>query len=93
MKILVCCGHGIGSSMMLEMNMKKVLKEIGKEAEIDHSDLSSAAGIKADIYVATRDIATQLEGLGKVVALSSMIDKKEMAEKIAAAIAEVEAGA
>ena len=90
MKILVCCGSGLGSSFMIEMNIKKALQELGVEAEVSHSDLSSAAGIKADIDVGTRDIATQLVGLGgEVVSLNNMIDKKELAEKIAAAVAKV----
>jgi len=46
--------------------------------------------VKADIYVGTRDIATQLTGLGgEVVSLNNMIDKKELTEKIAAAVAKV----
>ena len=87
MKILVCCGSGLGSSFMMEMNIKNVLKERGVQGEVTHCDLSSAAGNKSDIYVGTRDIATQLEGLGGiVVSLNNMIDKKEMKDKIAAAV-------
>ncbi|QCX33350.1 PTS sugar transporter subunit IIB [Caloramator sp. E03] len=83
MKILVCCGSGLGSSFMIEMNIKKVLKELNVKAEVDHSDLSSAKGIKADIFVGTRDIAGQLKGLGgHVVSLNSMIDLKELKEKL-----------
>ena len=87
MKILVCCGSGLGSSFMMEMNIKNVLKELGVQGEVTHCDLASAAGNKSDIYVGTRDIATQLEGLGGiVVSLNNMIDKKEMKDKIAAAV-------
>ncbi|SHJ29608.1 PTS sugar transporter subunit IIB [Propionispora hippei] len=87
MKILVCCGSGLGSSFMIEMNIKKILKENNVAATVDHSDLSSASGIKADIYVGTRDIASQLTALGgKVVSLNSMIDMKELKEKLLAAL-------
>ena len=90
MKILVCCGNGLGSSFMIEMNIKKALQEIGAEAEVSHCDLASAGGVKADIYVGKRDIARQLTGLGgEVVSLNNMIDKKELTEKIAAAVAKV----
>lgn len=90
MKILVCCGSGLGSSFMIEMNIKKVLQEIGVEAEVSHSDLSSASGIKADIYVGTRDIASQLTSLGgRVVSLNNMIDKNELKEKIADAVNQI----
>lgn len=82
-KILVCCGSGLGSSFMMEINIKKILKEIGiTDIEVDHSDLASAAGIKADIYVATRDIADNLKALGDTISLNSMIDSKELKEKL-----------
>lgn len=93
MKILVCCGSGLGSSFMIEMNIKNVLKELGVNAEVSHCDLSSASGNKSDIYVGTRDIATQLVGLGgQVVSLNNMIDKKELKEKITAAVEKVSQG-
>lgn len=82
MKILVCCGNGIGSSFMIEINVKKVLKELNVVAEVDHSDLASANGIKADIYIATRDIASQLTSLGQVISLTNMIDIKELKTKL-----------
>ena len=83
MKILVVCGSGLGSSFMIEMNIKKVLKELEIEAEVNHSDLGSAKGEKADIYVGTRDIADQLVDLGgDVISLKSMIDMKELKEKL-----------
>lgn len=83
MKILVCCGSGLGSSFMIEMNIKNVLKELQVEnVTVNHSDLTSAAGIKADIYVATKDIAVNLTSLGTTVSLNNMIDKKELKDKI-----------
>lgn len=89
MKILVCCGSGLGSSFMMEMNIKNILKEMGVDGQVSHCDLSSAASNKSDIYVGTRDIAVQLEGLGGiVVSLNNMIDKAEMKSKLEAAVKE-----
>lgn len=83
MNILVCCGSGVGSSFMIELNIKKILKELNIQVEVDHADLSSAKGTPADIYLATRDIASQLESLdGEVISLNSMIDMKELREKL-----------
>ncbi|MBU3188362.1 PTS sugar transporter subunit IIB [Clostridium bowmanii] len=90
MKILVCCGSGLGSSFMIQMNIEKVLKELNIEAEVDHSDLSSAMGMKSDIYVGTRDIASELINLGgQVISLNSMIDKKELKEKLTEALTKI----
>lgn len=84
MKILVCCGSGLGSSFMIEMNIENVLRELGiNGVEVSHSDLSSAKGIQADIYVATKDLSSRLEGLGgEVVSLNNMIDSNELKEKL-----------
>lgn len=82
-KILVCCSTGLGSSFMIEMNIKKVLKELETEdIEVTHSDLSSASASGADIYVGTRDIADNLKSLGDTISLNSMIDMNELREKL-----------
>ncbi|MGB9840960.1 PTS sugar transporter subunit IIB [Thermovenabulum sp.] len=90
MKILVVCGSGLGSSFLIEMNIKKILKEIGVTAEVDHADLGSAKGYKADILVGTRDIAVQLYDIGgEVVSLDNMIDTDSMKNKLIEAIERV----
>lgn len=86
MKILVCCGSGLGSSFIMEMSIKEVLKAMGIEAEVDHSDLSSASCIKADIYVGTRDLTPQFRVSGEIVSLNSMIDPVELKTKIVEAV-------
>ncbi|MEW9122143.1 MAG: PTS sugar transporter subunit IIB [Thermotaleaceae bacterium] len=83
MKILIACGSGLGSSFMIEMSMKAILKELGVQAEVTHTDLGSAKGEGADIYVGTIDIASQLEGMGgEVIALKNMIDKEDMKRRM-----------
>ena len=57
MKIMAVCGSGLGSSFMMEMNIKKVLKTIGVEAEVEHSDLGSVTPDVADVFVMAKDIA------------------------------------
>jgi len=45
MKILAVCAHGLGSSFLMEMNIKKALVKLGIEAEVGHSDLSLSADL------------------------------------------------
>ncbi len=52
MKILVVCGHGLGTSLMMEMSIKSILKELAVTAEVDHRDLASAGSERAEIFVA-----------------------------------------
>lgn len=82
-KILVVCGNGLGSSFMLEMNVKKALKELGKEADVSHTDLSSAKGEQADIYLGAADIVDQLTNTGKtIVTVQNMMSIPEIKEKL-----------
>lgn len=81
MKILAVCGSGLGSSFMMEMNIKKVLKELGVEAEVNHTDLSSATQDLADIFVMSSDIANSCS-LKNVIALDSIINVNELKEKL-----------
>ncbi|MBY6197754.1 PTS sugar transporter subunit IIB [Vibrio hangzhouensis] len=76
-KIMVVCGNGLGTSLMMEMAVKDVAKKIGMEAEVDHEDLSSAASSNADIWVAATDVAKQLSEAGKenVIGLANIFDK------------------
>jgi PTS system ascorbate-specific IIB component len=84
MKILVVCGSGLGSSFITEMNMKSILEELNlQDIEVEHTDLSSAKGTPADIYIGTRDITTQFTDFrGEIISLDNMIDKKYMKDKL-----------
>ncbi|RLM24864.1 PTS ascorbate transporter subunit IIB [Brenneria alni] len=92
MKITVVCGNGLGTSLMMEMSIKTIIRDLGVSAEVDHVDLGSVKGMQSDIYVGTRDIAEQLVALsvnGKIVSLDNMIDKNAMKERLSVALTEL----
>ena len=85
MKILAVCGSGLGSSLMLSMNVQDVLKSIGRtDIEVEHADLSSANSIAADYIVCGKDIAEAMTGKPNLIVLESILSKKELKEKIEA---------
>jgi len=75
--ILVVCGNGLGTSLMMEMAVKEVPKKIGLEADVTHTDLSSAKSRTADIYVCAADLTPHLEEQGKknIISLTNIFDK------------------
>lgn len=83
MKIMAVCGSGLGSSFMVEMNIKKVLKKIGVEAEVEHADLASAVPGVADLFVMAKDLAGS-SGVPKdrLVILDNIISMSELEEKL-----------
>ncbi|SIS06379.1 PTS system IIB component, L-Asc family [Peribacillus simplex] len=83
MKIMVVCGNGLGSSFIMEMNVKKALTEMGKTAEVDHTDLASAKTVQADIYLGAADIVGQQDdGTRTIVTLENMMSIPEIKSKL-----------
>lgn len=65
---------------MIQMNVEKILKELSVSGvEVDHCDLGSAKGSGADVFVGTRDIAGELQQIGKpVISLTNMLDQDNL---------------
>jgi PTS system ascorbate-specific IIB component len=83
MKIMVVCGNGLGSSFIMELNVKKALTEMGKTAEVDHTDLASAKTEPADIYIGAADIVGQLDdGNRTIITLENMMNISEIKTKL-----------
>lgn len=85
MKIMAICGSGLGSSFMVEMNIKKVIKKIGVDAEVEHSDLSSAIPGEADLFVMAKDIAASASiPDNQLIVITNIIDINELETKLRA---------
>lgn len=84
MKILVVCGHGLGSSFMVEMNVQEVLKNLNieQEIEVEHSDIMTASPEMADLFICGRDLEENAARLDEVLILDNILDKQELEEKL-----------
>ncbi|MBP1044334.1 PTS sugar transporter subunit IIB [Vagococcus sp. BWB3-3] len=65
MKILAVCGFGVGSSMVLKMTLQKAVAELGLEAEVENTDVSSAKGSQADVIFTSNELLDELKGSTK----------------------------
>lgn len=83
-KIAAICGHGLGSSFIVEMNIKQTLKDLGAtNIEVEHLDLGSAYSGVADLIVCGKDLQDNCKKFGEVLALDNLFDKNELKEKLA----------
>jgi ascorbate PTS system EIIB component len=58
MKIVCVCGMGIGTSVLLKMNVEKVLAQLELEANVEAADMKTARETKdAQIIMTTPDLA------------------------------------
>ncbi len=91
MRIATLCGMGFGTSMMLKLFIDDILKAEGLKAEVIPWDLGTFKGQQADIVVAPTDMEMHLRNTkSKVVLIRNLVDKKEIREKILAAIYELQ---
>ncbi|APB30625.1 PTS sugar transporter subunit IIB [Vagococcus teuberi] len=83
MKFAAVCSSGLGSSFMVEMNIKTVLDSLGvSNVEVTHYDMGSASPELADTFFVGADLAESAMHLGNVVVLDSIIDMDELKEKV-----------
>jgi PTS system ascorbate-specific IIB component len=83
MKILTVCGLGQGSSLILRMNVESVLKEMGVEADVDNSDVSTAVFEKPDVIITNKELAENLNDSSiPVVIVKNYFDKNEIREAL-----------
>lgn len=84
MKILVVCGHGLGSSFMVEMNAQEALKQLNapENIKVEHSDVMTASPDMADLFICGRDLEENTKNLGDVLVLDNILDKDELQSKL-----------
>ncbi|WP_301098544.1 PTS sugar transporter subunit IIB [Otariodibacter sp.] len=85
MKIMAVCGSGLGSSFMMELNIKKALAKLGMEAEVNHTDLSSVTLDDADVFVMAKDIAESSSiPADRIITVKNLVSVSEFEEKLTA---------
>lgn len=83
--IMCCCGSGLGSSMLVRMNVEKALKSLGiSGVPVSHSSLSDATEGAADLFVVGKDLEEFVKGLPEVIVMDNIMDKEELEEKLKA---------
>lgn len=90
MKKIVCiCGSGLGSSFLVEMNVKTALQELGVSGiEVEHTDLGSAWPGIADLIVSGMDLYDNVVRFAPAIGLNNIMDKVELKDKLEAYLKE-----
>ncbi|MGG6314166.1 PTS sugar transporter subunit IIB [Paenibacillus macerans] len=83
MKILCVCGLGQGTSLILRMNVETVLKEMGVQADVEHTDVSSASSMPADYIITNHELARSLPGhSAQIVIVNNYFDLAEIKQNL-----------
>lgn len=83
MLINTVCGNGLGSSLILKINVDKILKELGEKADVEATDVGSVGSSGADLIVTTTQFESNLKNVDKkVIYVNNVMDKKELKEQL-----------
>lgn len=81
MDILCVCGNGIGTSVLLKVNVEQVASELGMDVTVTTSDAGSAKGTANmnDLVLTSPQLAPELEGTTTPVeTVQNFMDKDEI---------------
>ena len=82
-KILTVCGMGLGSGLVLRMQVEKALKSLGVEAKVEVADVPTARGMNPDIIVTSSELSEALgETRAHLVTIKNYVDQNEMQQKL-----------
>jgi PTS system ascorbate-specific IIB component len=81
-KIMMVCGFGLGSSLVLKMTVDKVLKNHGISAETFCSDEATARGEFFDMVFTSEEMSHLFQGSPKpVIVIKNFLSPDEVEEK------------
>ncbi|MGY6172387.1 PTS sugar transporter subunit IIB [Candidatus Mycoplasma pogonae] len=86
MKIACVCGSGLGSSLLMEMNVKSMLDKLKIDYEtVEHTNISSFNGANYNFIVIGADVAPALDyPQEKMVVLTNILSLDELETKLKA---------
>lgn len=81
--ILCACVSGLGSSFLVEMNVKKALKEIGREdIKVSHAGMNDVYKGAADLFICSSDVYDICAKSGDSIPLDRLTDYQEVKTKL-----------
>jgi PTS system ascorbate-specific IIB component len=76
---------GLGSSLLLRMQVEKAMQRLGLHADVEVADIGVARAMAqtVDLIVTTRELAERLGDVKpRVVVISNFVDLEEMTRKL-----------
>jgi len=89
MRIVVVCGMGIGTSILLKMTAEKALRAMDVDGDVEAADIGTARGAArtANIVLTSQELVEELGDVpARVIVIENFTDVNEVSEKLKDAI-------
>lgn len=82
--IVCCCGSGLGSSLILSMNVERALKALGiTGVNVEHTSLSEVNEKSGELFVVGKDLKPQIDSWHcEKIYLNELMNKTELETKL-----------
>ena len=82
LKVMVACGNGMGTSMMIKMQVEKIFRKAGVEATIDHSSIGDATSVanNFDVVLCPQTFQDMFHTTAKVVGVKNVTSVPEITQ-------------
>lgn len=90
MNIICVCGMGIGTSILLKMNVDRAAAKLGIDANVTTADIGTAKGAAQDasLILTSEELAEELGSVSTpVIVIHNFMDAKEIETKVRDALA------
>lgn len=82
-RIVCCCGNGLGSSLIVQMNLEKVLADLNiTGVQVSHHSVSEVYEYSADLFVIGKDLEAAFLAMPRKIILQDFVSKEELKEKL-----------
>lgn len=81
LKILAVCGFGVGTSLLLKMNIVTALKKLDVDASVENTDITTVNS-NCDMIFTSAELATQMSGITvPIIVINNFMDIDEIKTK------------
>lgn len=77
-RIIVACNSGLGTSLMIRLNIEAILRELGMKVAVEHTDFTSLNAHNARLVVCSSYIMDSIEAVGdtEIIGLDDIMDRQ-----------------
>lgn len=87
--VLTVCGVGMGSSLMLKMTAEEALRDLGVDARVECTDVSTARSMTPDVVIGQQMHTSEVPDLAPVtVTIEDFLDRDGLQAKLEQGLSE-----
>jgi|GEM_PF-1362099 Phosphotransferase system, galactitol-specific IIB component len=83
-QIIVACNSGLGTSLMIRLNIEALMRELGLEIAVEHTDVTSLKAHNAKLIVCSSYIMDSIEDTGdtEIIGLDDIMDRQYLKHEL-----------